>query len=180
MTLVESYEERDEVYTFIFKKEEGLTWKAGQHGIFSITHKKIKKSTRPFSVASAPFENTIKVSTRISEAPSEFKKALLELEPGMKLNMRGPVGPLYIDHETPALLIAGGIGITPFRAILKEAEQQGRHQLQLLYIDSKESFLYKNELDEIAKDTSITVNYLNSREELYAGMDIFIKEHNDA
>ncbi|MBV0908899.1 FAD-dependent oxidoreductase [Planococcus sp. CP5-4] len=180
LTLVESYEERDEVYTFIFKKEEGLTWKAGQHGIFSITHKKIKKSTRPFSVASAPFENTIKVSTRISEAPSEFKKALLELEPGMKLNMRGPVGPLYIDHETPALLIAGGIGITPFRAILKEAEQQGRHQLQLLYIDSKESFLYKNELDEIAKDTSITVNYLNSREELYAGMDIFIKEHNDA
>lgn len=180
LTFMESYEEKDSLYTFIFEKEEDLTWKAGQHGIFSISHKKIKKPTRPFSVASADFENIVQISTRISDTPSEFKQALLELEPGMKLNMRGPVGPLYIDNKKPSLLIAGGIGITPFRAMLKAAEYEGRKEIQLLYIDSKGTFLYKDELDAIAKNTSIGVNYCESREEFYAEIDKFIMEYNDA
>lgn len=42
LLFVESYKESDGVYSFLFGKEKDLTWKAGQHGLFSITHKKIK------------------------------------------------------------------------------------------------------------------------------------------
>ncbi|WP_042354521.1 FAD-dependent oxidoreductase [Bacillus rubiinfantis] len=179
LALVEVYQEFDDIYTFIFKKEQNLSWKAGQHGVFTILHKKINKPTRPFTLASAPSENIVKISMRIGENPSEFKKAMLELEQGMKISMRGPIGPLYINDDHPSLLVAGGIGITPFRAMLKEAEHHPNRTapLELLYISRGENFLYKDELAEIAKTTSIQVNFLNAREDLYQGIDEFITMH---
>lgn len=177
LSFIESYEEKDGVFTFVFENEKDFHWRAGQHGLFSIAHEKIPKPTRPFSVSSAPFENTINITTKISDTPSPFKEALVNLQPGMKLHMRGPVGPMYIDDEKPSLLIAGGIGITPFRAMLKEAEKQGRSQVHLLYMDSKKSYIYKEELDAIADSTFININYISAREEFYDAIDSFIKDH---
>ncbi|WP_353626189.1 hypothetical protein [Bacillus sp. JCM 19041] len=45
LTLIKKEKESDEVYSFQFKMDERLNWKAGQHGLFTITHKKIKDST---------------------------------------------------------------------------------------------------------------------------------------
>jgi predicted ferric reductase len=176
LLFLESYKESEGVYTFLFKKEKDLTWKAGQHGLFSITHKKIKNSTKPFTVASAPTENIIRLTMRIGENPSDFKKAMLELKQGMKVKMSGPVGSFYLKDNKPSLLIAGGIGITPFRSILKqvEAEWNGvEKQINLLYMDSKKSYLFKDEMEEMANKTSISVTYLDSRESLHQEIDKF-------
>ena len=169
LAFIESYKETENVYSFIFEKEKDLTWKAGQHGLFTITHKKIKNGTRPISVASAPSEDVVQLTLGISDTPSDFKKAMLELKPGMKISMSGPVGSFYLKDDSPSILIAGGIGITPFRSMLKQIEAEGNgvgKQIHLLYIDSKKSFVFKDELDEIANNTSITVSYLDSRNDL--------------
>lgn len=166
----ESYKETENVYTFRFEKENDVTWKAGQHGLFSISHKKIKNVTRPISVASAPTEDIVQLTLGISDTPSEFKKAMLELKPGMKVSMSGPVGSFYLTDEGPSVLIAGGIGITPFRSMLKQIEAEGNgvgKEIHLLYMDSKGSFVFKDELDEIAKNTSIIVNYFDTRNDLH-------------
>lgn len=176
LLFLESYKESEGVYSFLFKKENDLTWKAGQHGLFSITHKKIKNPAKPFTVASAPTENVVRLTMRIGDNPSDFKKAMLELNQGMKVKMSGPVGSFYLKDNNPSLLIAGGIGITPFRAILKqiEAEWNGvEKQIKLLYMDSNKSYLFKNEFDEIANKTSISVTYLDSRENLHQELDKF-------
>ena len=176
LPLLESYKESEDVYTFLFEKEKDLTWKAGQHGLFRITHKKIKNPIRPFSVASAPTENVVKITIGISDDPSDFKKAMLELKQGMKVSMSGPVGGFYIKDNSPSLLIAGGIGITPFRSILKQIEAEGNgveKPIHLLYMDSKKSFIYKDELDEIANNPSISVTYLDSRNDLHQEIDKF-------
>ncbi|MFB5661229.1 FAD-dependent oxidoreductase [Alteribacillus sp. HJP-4] len=177
LLFLERFQEAEEVYTFQFEKEKDLTWKAGQHGLFNIKHKKIKNAVRPFSVASAPSENVIKVTTRISEEPSDFKKAMLELKQGMKVSMSGPVGSFYLKDANPSLLIAGGIGITPFRSMVKqlEAEENGfENPINLLYMESDKIYLYKDELDGIADNTSINVNYPDSRNELHQEIDKFI------
>ena len=174
LVFIESYKESDNVYTFLFEKEKDVTWKAGQHGLFTITHKKIKNGTRPITVASAPSENVIQLTLGISDAPSDFKKAMLELKPGMNVRMSGPVGSFYLQDDSPSILIAGGIGITPFRSMLKQIEAEGNgvgKQIHLLYLDSKESFVFRDELDEIANKTSITVTYLESREGLQQELD---------
>lgn len=177
LLFLKRYTESEGVYTFLFEKEKDLTWKAGQHGLFDITHKTIKNPTRPFCVASAPTENVVKITTRISDDPSDFKKALLELKQGMKIRMSGPVGSFYLKHNSPSLLIAGGIGITPFRSIVKQVAAEGNgddQQINLLYMDSTKSFIYKDELDEMANNTSINVTYLDSRNDLHQEIDKFI------
>jgi predicted ferric reductase len=182
LAFLERRHEFGDVYTFIFEMGNDLNWKAGQHGVFTINHKKIKKPTRPFSVASASSEKKVKISMRIGDNPSEFKQAMLDLKQGMTISMRGPVGPMYIDNQSPALLIAGGIGITPFRAILKHIQLNRKdfaEQIHLLYIDSQESFLYKDELDGISNDVSIGISYHTSRDALYREVDKFISQHNN-
>ncbi|MBM7618497.1 ferredoxin-NADP reductase [Bacillus tianshenii] len=179
LAFLKRYKESDGVYTFLFEKEKDLTWHAGQHGLFTITHRKIKNATRPLTVASTPAENVVKITTAISDKPSEFKKALLELEEGMKIRMNGPVGSFYLNDNSPALFIAGGIGITPFRAIVKQLEAEGngvQKQIKLLYLDSGKSYIYKDELD---RNTSIDTSYLASRDELYLEMDKFITSNNN-
>ncbi|TVX93338.1 FAD-dependent oxidoreductase [Paenibacillus agilis] len=176
LLFLESQKESEDVYSFLFEKEKDLTWKAGQYGLFNITHKKIKNPTKPFSIASAPTENVVKITTRINDDPSDYKKALLELKPGMKVKMSGPVGTFQLEDNTPSLLIAGGIGITPFRSILKhiEAVENGADkQINLLYFDSNKSYIYKDELDVLAKVTSTNVTYLDSRDDLHQEIDAF-------
>jgi predicted ferric reductase len=176
LLFLESYKESDNVYTFLFEKEKDLTWKAGQHGLFNITHKSIKKPTRPFTVASAPKENVVKITMSLSDNPSDFKKAMLDLKQGMKVSMSGPVGSFYLKDNTPSLLIAGGIGITPFRSIVKQIESEGNgidKPIHLLYMDSKKSYIYKDEIDEITNNTSISVTYLDSRNDLHQEIDKF-------
>lgn len=176
MLFLEIRKELEDVYSFLFEKEKDLTWKAGQHGLFTITHKKIKNPTRPFSVASAPIENLVKITMKINDNPSDFKQALLELKQGFKIKMSGPVGSFYLKDNSPSLLIAGGIGITPFRSIIKQIEAEGNgveKQINLLYIDSKNLFIYKDELDGIAKNISINITYLDSRNDLHKEIDKF-------
>ena len=174
LVFIESYKESDDVYTFRFEKDKNLMWKAGQHGLFTITHKKIKNGIRPISVASAPAENVVQLTLGISDDPSDFKKAMLELKQGMKVRMSGPVGSFYVTDNSPSILIAGGIGITPFRSMLKQIamEENGvGKQIHLLYIDSKKSFVYKDELDEIVNNTSISVTYIDTRNDLHQEID---------
>lgn len=87
----------------------------------------------------------------------------------MTISMRGPVGPFYLADQRPALFLAGGIGITPFRAMLKQVEAKGDADGRantLLYMDSGQTYLFKDELDRIANQTSLTIRYLSTREDL--------------
>jgi len=100
----------------------------------------------------------------------------------MKVKMSGPVGSFYLKDNHPSLLITGGIGITPFRSMVKqvEAEWNGvEKQIKLLYIDSKKSYLFKNEFDEVANKTSISVTYLDTRENLHQEIDKFANLNNN-
>lgn len=176
LLFLESYKESEDVYTFLFEKENDLSWIAGQHGLFTISHKKIKNKTRPFTIASSPTEKVVRITMRISENPSEFKKAMLELKQGMTINMAGPLGSFNLKDNGISLFIAGGIGITPFRSILKQIESEGNgidKPIHLLYLDSTKSYIFKDELDEIANNTSINVTYLDSRDDLFQEIDTF-------
>lgn len=42
LSFLNSHQEAENVYSFIFEKEDDLNWKAGQHGVFSIIHKGLK------------------------------------------------------------------------------------------------------------------------------------------
>lgn len=183
ITLKESYKELGDIYTFVFQSDKAVNWKAGQHGIFTITHKKIKKAIRPFSLASTSEEGHIKISMRIGDNPSEFKKAILELSPGMRMNMRGPIGNFYIQDNKPTLLIAGGIGITPYRAIIKDltySKEKKPNIMKLIYIDSNDEYIYKEEFDTLCNELDIKLSYLTKREELTKVIEKFVADNGNS
>ncbi len=176
----ESMQQSEDVYSFVFEKPSELTWKPGQYGLFTITHKRVKQATKPFSVSSIPSEGIVRMTTIIRDNPSAYKQALLELKPGMSVTLRGPVGPFYLTDHSPTLLIAGGIGITPFRSIVKQLAEDGTkvaHPVHLLYIDSNQSYVFQDELDELANQASILVTYVDVRADLQREIDVFTSAH---
>ncbi|QUH25725.1 FAD-dependent oxidoreductase [Serpentinicella alkaliphila] len=178
--LIDKYREVGDIYTFVFDMKKPISWKAGQHGIFTINHIKVNRPTRAFSIASTPYEGHIKISMKISGNPSDFKKSLLDLELGKKILMRGPIGSLYTQSQKPLLFIAGGIGITPYRALIKERILKSAdfsNDIQLLYMDSREEFIYVEELDNASKESSIKIRYIAKRDDLNLEIEKFVEEH---
>lgn len=110
---------------FFFERPQQLEFRAGQAGYFTIpniTDNDNGGRRRVFSIASAPGEADLMVVTRASK--SAFKTALWKLKPGETIDFEGPYGTMVPSDNAPSrrlVLIAGGMGITPFRSIITNA-----------------------------------------------------------
>jgi len=132
-----------------------LDYTAGQFAFFDIggVSNDPKGPIRHFTIASSPTEDFILISTRIRDTP--YKKRLSSLEKGVKVKVRGPEGKfvLHEDYSKAAVLLSGGIGVTPFRSMIKYATDK-QLPLKLNMFDSNRdqaNILYKNEFDECLK-----------------------------
>jgi ferredoxin-NADP reductase len=132
---------RDEVavgtLAFRLSKPDGFAFKPGQAVTLSLVDPPAEPNSaqRIFSLVSAPFEDQLTVATRMREG-SAFKRALGMLPLGAKLKLKGPRGvmTLHEDRSRAAVFIAGGIGITPFMSMLRQAAHDRLAQrLLLLY-----------------------------------------------
>jgi ferredoxin-NADP reductase len=87
-----------------------------------------------FSLASAPFESELLVATRMRASP--YKGAMAALRPGDSVGIDGPFGALVM-HRSPArdaVFLAGGIGITPFRSMIRQAARdRDARRMTLVY-----------------------------------------------
>jgi ferredoxin-NADP reductase len=135
---------------FHFVKPTGFSFKPGQAVDIALHD----DSHRLFSLVSAPFEEGLTVATRMRHG-SAFKRALGTLPLGAKLKLKGPQGvmTLHEDRARPAVFIAGGIGITPFMSMLRQAAY-GRlaQRLFLLYANRRsEDAAFLAELQGLAR-----------------------------
>lgn len=88
---------------------------------------------RPFSLASAPGASRLSIATRIRESP--FKRDLLEAPLGTTLYVSQPWGDFVLPpDEKDVILLGGGIGVTPFRAMIQDAvARSARAELSLIH-----------------------------------------------
>ncbi len=120
---------------------------------------------RTFSLSSSPSEPDVAQVT-VKRTASPYKVALDALTPGERVLALGPVGDLLYDRTRESLFIAGGIGVSPFRGMIRYASDTGDHaRVVLLYsARSAREFAFKSELDEIArKDPRISIRYTVTR-----------------
>jgi ferredoxin-NADP reductase len=111
---------------FYFEKPEGFKFEAGQFANFALLTppgSDLKGHTRVFSIASAPHEKTLMVATRLRA--TDFKRTLNSLPIGTELHLQGPYGSMTLpkDSARTVVLMAGGIGITPFRSLVWNATE---------------------------------------------------------
>lgn len=167
LRLIEKRQENEDTNSFIFKPEQIIEFQAGQYLFYTLPHEDPDNRgiTRYFTIASAPFEKNIMLTTRINDSSSTFKKTLSNLKIGSDIEASGPDGNFTINNSmSKYIFIAGGIGITPFRSILLEnANNNIELNVQLLYANKDKNVVFKDELESLKKiNPTLKINYFIS------------------
>lgn len=127
---------------FHFEKPAGFSFKPGQAidvVLIDPPTTDTQSARHTFSIVSAPFQGELVVATRMRD--SAFKRAFKSLPISSPAKLEGPFGSLTLhsDRARPAVFIAGGIGITPFMSILRQAAKDQLPQRLLLLYSNRRS-----------------------------------------
>ena len=114
----------------VFEPTRPLRFQPGQYVELSVPHgtADARGTRRIFSLTTAPQDSgTVAVGLRAVEPASSFKTALLKLKPGAVVSATSVAGDFLLprDRTTPLLLIASGVGITPFMSQLRSLAAGG-------------------------------------------------------
>ena len=165
----EKLQETD-IMTFRFSRG-GIDHNAGQYAFFKLdgVDGDTKGPIRHFSITSSPTEQDfIQISTRIRD--TQYKQKLASLEEGTEILAWGPSGEfvLHEDHSKPAVFLSGGIGVTPFRSMIKYATDK-QLPIKIIMFDSnrnEQNILYKDEFDRCAnQNKNVKIVYTITEEE---------------
>lgn len=119
-----------------------------------------------YSISSSPTEGDIRITFR--EGISEFKKALQSIQPNERLfiSQYGNDYDFQLKKSQSSVLIAGGVGIAPFRSMIKAMfDNKDMNSVTLIYLNQNENFLFKDELDIWAKALpSLSIAYISTKE----------------
>jgi predicted ferric reductase len=141
---------------------EQLPARAGQYFVWRFLTWNWWWRAHPFSLSAAPNGRWLRLTVKdVGDGTREFQSIRI----GTRVLAEGPYGILTAARRTRrrVALIAGGIGITPLRALLEELPA-GRSDLTLIYRASHaRDLVFQRELDELARARGATVHYLVGR-----------------
>jgi ferredoxin-NADP reductase len=155
--LTSRQEVADRTIAFHFEKPAGWIFKPGQTidvALLDPPETDAEGNTRTFSIASTPDDKTIMVATRMRD--TAFKRVLSKMPTGSAVQIDGPFGNLTLHNKAtrPAVILTGGIGITPFRSIVVHATKAKLpHKIILFYSNRRpEDAAFLEELETLQKE----------------------------
>ncbi len=155
-----------ETYEFVFDLDRPLIFLPGQYLEWTLPHPQAdgRGNRRYFPIASSPTEKDIRLGVKIGENGSSFKRALREMRPGDVI-LAGQLGGDFVlpnDPKKPLVFVAGGIGITPFRSMIKYLIDKGeRRDIVLFYGARTEGdAAYRDILQEAERVIGLKTVYL--------------------
>jgi ferredoxin-NADP reductase len=106
---------------------------------------------RPMSLATSPTRPHLEYAIRLSDSP--YKRAFAALQPGDEVRVFGPIGDFVLHETRPAVLVAGGIGVTPLKGMAEYAADKALPiPIRLVYSNRNEDeIVYRPELDSLEK-----------------------------
>ncbi len=176
LQFIRKQEETDGIWSFFFEPAEPLTWLAGQSIRLEIPRSSWGVDERRFTIASAPHEQHLRITTRRSD--SSFKQNLFALQAGTPINAFGVEGSfIWGGEKAHRLFIAAGIGITPYRAMLSQRIADGQAlDATLVYASSDKPAAFQDELQDWASAYS-DLRLLQTDQRLFIGPDSSLSEH---
>ncbi|MDB5165999.1 MAG: FAD-binding oxidoreductase [Candidatus Saccharibacteria bacterium] len=134
--------------SIIFERPVGFEFKAGDWMDLGFVNPDIRGGTT-YSFSSSPTEPDLMITFR--EGVSEVKRTLQAAKAGdtFSIVQYGNDYGFHLREHTTATLIAGGVGVAPFRSMIKEmADTDDKSSIDLLYFNSSADFLFQEEINQ--------------------------------
>jgi ferredoxin-NADP reductase/Na+-translocating ferredoxin:NAD+ oxidoreductase RnfD subunit len=158
----------DDTYDYIFENRDALAFSPGQYFEWTLPHADSddRGNRRYFTIASSPTEPDVHLGVKFYPEPSTFKKTLLAMQPGDAIAASQLSGDFTMPTKSGAKLafIAGGIGVTPFRSMIKYLVDTNQKADVTIFYCAKHvtDLAYKDLFDEAAKRVGIKPVYVLS------------------
>lgn len=151
-------------YDFVFETKQKMKFKPGQYLEWTLAHKKYDSRgvRRYFTIASSPTEQKLRIGVRFYQDASSFKKSLASLKPGQGIVASQLSGDFTMprDKKRKLAFVAGGIGVTPFRSMIKYLIDSGeKRDVAMLYSARNEGDLAYRSLFDQARSLGMKVIY---------------------
>jgi len=167
-----------DIFGFWFNHEEkDVSFLPGQFLEWELKHNNPdnRGEKRFFTIASAPTESGFLLATKITKKSSTFKRALKNITVGENIETSGPFGDFVLSNTSKKLVfLAGGIGITPFRSIIKNLiDKKTKKDITIFYaVESVDEITFQDIFLKAEKDLGIkTVFVVNKSEDLEEGYE---------
>lgn len=150
---------------FIFHPSKKLSFIPGQYMEWTLQHPHTdsRGNRRYFTIASSPSEDTIRLGVKFYPNGSSYKKAMQFLSSNTKLMGASLAGDFILpkDASQKLVFIAGGIGITPFRSIIKYLiDTKQKRDIILMYSNKIPSeIMYQDVWGQAQQDLHIKTIY---------------------
>jgi predicted ferric reductase len=146
---------------------------AGQFFLWRFLDRRRWWSAHPFSLSAAPDGESLRITVK---AAGDFTRRLGEIAPGTRIVAEGPLGQFTetVRRRDKALLIAGGIGVTPVRAL---SEQAAGDVVIVYRVLQEEDAVLRNELETIAADRGIRLEVVAGDHAEPEGRDLLSPRH---
>jgi ferredoxin-NADP reductase len=155
--VVELVDENKRTRSLVLDPPEALGNRAGQHVDVRLTAEDGYQAQRSYSIASAPEDEHLELTVERLDDGEVSPYLTGELRPQDTLELRGPIGGYFIWEAPlggPLLLIGGGSGVVPLRAMIRHHRaSESDVPVRLLYsARSLDDVIYRDELDRLAAD----------------------------
>ena len=155
------------------RRLDRLGTKAGQFFFWRFFTRGFWYTQHPFSLSEAPHGDSFRITVKnLGDHTARFG----EIPVGTRVFAEGPFGVFTDESRTrdKTLLIAGGIGITPVRALLEEMDGD---LIALYRVVSADDLVFSDELDRLAERRGATVNYVVGDHKTDEGRDLLSPRH---
>lgn len=148
-------------YDFVFRSDRRLAFAAGQYleWTLPVRHPDNRGNRRYFTIASAPTEPDVRLGVKFYPEASAFKRDLAALQPGEQIVASQLAGGFVLPRNPDRKLVfmAGGIGITPFRSMLKYLlDRHEKRDIVVLYGNATlDDIAYEDVLADCERDLGI-------------------------
>lgn len=150
LTLQGKEEIATDIDDFVFTPDRKLKFRPGQYLEWTLGHRHSdsRGNRRYFTVASSPTEDEIHMGVKFYDKGSSFKLALSSLKPGDTIIASQLAGDFTLpdNNKEKLVLIAGGIGVTPYRSMAKYLADQEEHRDIVMIYSAKTAgeFAYRD------------------------------------
>ena len=154
-----------DIYEFAFAPERPISYKPGQYMEMTLPHSPSDSRSlrRYFTLASSPTEREVSLGIKFYQPASTFKKTLLGMKEGESMVASQLAGGFTLpeDKNKKLVFIAGGIGITPFRSMIKYLlDKKERRPIILFYSNkSPADAVYRDLFDRAEKELGMELIY---------------------